>query len=412
MIEYLIESICCTGVLFFVCKLILRGSANYRAIRFMLLLAVVFSLLVPLMHISPNVFGNAKTEQMDSIMKNLNSKSYLAFDEVLENQADDSAGFDFPGFIAGVYFVVCFILLSKYFFGLGMLWIKWKNSERLSYQGHFVRLIDQNIPPFTFLQAIFLNRDAFDSNEFEAGILIHEFAHKKQWHSLDVIFMELVKVFFWFNPFIYFFLKRIKANHEYLADEFVLSKGIDAGNYMNLLLEYSTQGKVLQLTSGFNHQLLKNRLMMLAKFQEKKPDRYRILFILPVFLMLFTATAFTNSSIPQNDLLPGHEVKDALENLGTITGDQIFWSAENKRIYIIGRKVKINHGENNVNGSGKFSYLGTVDYFVFNGGEVKMGSTIKINGKTCRVVKLSSSEAQAKYGDKGKNGAVEIELAV
>ncbi len=52
--------------------------------------------------------------------------------------------------------------------------------------------------------------------------MLHEEAHASQKHSLDILFVELLQIIFWFNPLFYFIKRSIKLNHEFLADRAVL----------------------------------------------------------------------------------------------------------------------------------------------------------------------------------------------
>jgi len=52
----------------------------------------------------------------------------------------------------------------------------------------------------------------------------HELTHTKQLHTIDIIFIELVVVFFWWIPFIYLLRNTAKLNHEFLADKGVCKK--------------------------------------------------------------------------------------------------------------------------------------------------------------------------------------------
>lgn len=95
---------------------------------------------------------------------------------------------------------------------------------------------------------------------------------------------------------------------------------------------------------------------------------------------------------------------------GTFTASSLFWSAENKVLYFKGA-VKVNIGSNNFHGDGTFSFLGPVAYLVVDGKPVAPGSAVNLGKQKYKLVSLNSREAANKYGEKGRNGAVEISVA-
>lgn len=64
--------------------------------------------------------------------------------------------------------------------------------------------------------------------EDEEVILIHERAHLRLRHSLDLLAADLAGCLQWFNPAMWLLRREIRAIHEYEADEAVLASGVDA----------------------------------------------------------------------------------------------------------------------------------------------------------------------------------------
>ena len=63
----------------------------------------------------------------------------------------------------------------------------------------------------------------------------HELFHIQQKHSWDIIYLELLTIICWLNPFFYFIKKEIKVIHEFLADQYA-SDQQNKGEYAELLL--------------------------------------------------------------------------------------------------------------------------------------------------------------------------------
>jgi TonB family protein len=136
---------------------------------------------------------------------------------------------------------------------------------------------------FSFFNLVFMSSSAAQTDQSNQ-ILQHEMAHAQQWHSLDIMIIQLVKIFQWFNPFIYLTEKSLQETHEYLADEAVLEQDGQSDRYRLLLLTrvFGVQPGIL---SFFNYSLIKNRLTMMTK--EKSPLRNRLKYLAVMPLILF-----------------------------------------------------------------------------------------------------------------------------
>ena len=78
-----------------------------------------------------------------------------------------------------------------------MLILKGRRSPKVRYQGQELRLWNADTNPFTFLSSIYVSKADFHRQAVPLELLQHELAHKQQRHTLDVLAIELVSVFFW-----------------------------------------------------------------------------------------------------------------------------------------------------------------------------------------------------------------------
>ena len=65
--------------------------------------------------------------------------------------------------------------------------------------GMKVRMLRGTLGPFSFFRWIFVNRESVKSDETKE-ILAHERTHVGQWHSVDVLLMEVLTAVCWWNP--------------------------------------------------------------------------------------------------------------------------------------------------------------------------------------------------------------------
>lgn len=301
-----------------------------------------------------------------------------------------------------LYAIITALLLVKFCFNLYSLLSGRLVLDRVLYNGEQLALVDIKIVPFSFLRTIYINRETFDNGKIDHELVLHESGHVSQLHSLDIIFLELAQVFYWFNPFVFLFKKLIKVNHEYLADEFVVKSGSSKIDYSNKLINYTSLGKTLNLASAFNYSLIKNRLIMLSKYGQKRPIFYRLSLFAPIIVTLFITTAFSNPENVSIGLIDKQEQ-------GFFYADTLFWSEEDQKVYFKGN-VKVKYGQNDFKGEGSFSFLGKVNLLIIYDRPATLNSSIELSGKKYEIITLSEKEAQKKYGSKGEFGAVEIKI--
>jgi TonB family protein len=121
-----------------------------------------------------------------------------------------------------------------------------------------------------------------DYEENGHNILLHEQAHIACCHSWDVLWLSLVEVLQWFNPFIWMLSKEMQDVHEYEADLCVLRKGINAKDYQLLIIQKAAGPSSSAFANGFNHSSLKKRITMMIKEKSNPWARAKYLYLLPV----------------------------------------------------------------------------------------------------------------------------------
>ena len=144
--------------------------------------------------------------------------------------------------------------------------------------------------PFSFFNIVFIN-PKFHTQEDLPEILAHEKVHIRENHWFDLLFIELLTVIFWFNPFIWFFERSIKQNHEYLADKGVLAQGHSTGRYQALLINQLMGMQIIGITNNLNFALNTNRLKMMTKKKTSANRRIRFAWALPAIALLLFAFA-------------------------------------------------------------------------------------------------------------------------
>ncbi|MEM6841534.1 MAG: M56 family metallopeptidase [Bacteroidota bacterium] len=116
--------------------------------------------------------------------------------------------------------------------------------------------------PFSFLNSIFVHQDVVQSEDF-GQILAHEKVHIREWHSVDLLFVQLSAAVLWFNPVIWQLIKSLKTTHEYIADKKTIDQGYSLVAYQTLLLRQLVSTNSYGLIHNFNLSFIKKRITMM-----------------------------------------------------------------------------------------------------------------------------------------------------
>jgi hypothetical protein len=185
------------------------------------------------------------------------------------------------------------------------------------------------VPPHTFLNYIFFNKEKYEAHEIPKEVFLHEETHAKEKHALDILFVEVLQILFWFNPLLYFVKKDIKLNHEFLADKAVLKNGVALENYQNTLLAFSSHASEPQLANAINYSSIKKRFTVMKTHTSKHAIWLRSLILLPLLAILiysFSSTKLVEKDMASESSIANHTARsieiDVIEN-GTYEIDGI-----------------------------------------------------------------------------------------
>jgi TonB family protein len=157
---------------------------------------------------------------------------------------------------------------------------------------------------FSFFSYVFVNPSVTDLETKE--IMNHELVHIRQKHWVDLVLVELLCMMQWFNPLVWIYVRFIRQNHEYLADEVALQRTSDPAIYRAALLNQIVGSPVVSLANSFNYSLNKKRFNMMKNIISSPYRKMKILLILPVFAIVLYSFA-----------KPDYKYINADENLGT-----------------------------------------------------------------------------------------------
>ena len=277
METYIYKMIALSAIFILLYFVFLEKEKNHRFKRFYLLSSVLFSVFIPLISIP---YGSI--EVVESISQNNAELMILPETKLVEPSI-----FTKENLLWAIYIVGFSLLFLKFSLGIFKLIKDIKFSEKIK-QDHYQFILKQNkFTPYSFWNAIFLNKSEFLEGKIDYKIILHEKAHVNQKHSIDVIFIEIMLCVFWFNPAFYFYKKAMVTNHEFLADEVVLSQNKDIISYQKLILDELISEKIL-FTHPFNLHNTKKRIVMMTN-KLTKIAKLKSYLTLPISALLFFA---------------------------------------------------------------------------------------------------------------------------
>lgn len=209
-----------------------------------------------------------------------------------------------------------------------------KRSKKYRLKGIVYCNPQKNTAVFSYFNYIVINEENYNAEQYKQ-IIQHEEAHCKQWHSIDILLIEILHVLLWINPLVLLLKKHLKLNLEYMADEAVIASGIHVKNYQYYILEKSMKSANLFLANSFNASKIKQRIWMINK---ERPSNIRLLKYSTLIPLLFSIYIILQSSY--NIQKP--ESNNALYKLySTLTGYYQFINAKHVLIHIINRDGKL-----------------------------------------------------------------------
>lgn len=205
-----------------------------------------------------------------------------------------------------------------------------------------------NTAGFSAMGHIFINR-ILDNTEAEE-IIKHEQNHLENNHFLDILFIEVVLIFQWFNPFIYLFNRSLRAIHEYQADQECLREGMPVKSYQNLLLSNVFRSGKINISNCFSYpSLIRKRMIMMSKEPSGNFSSLKILLVIPVtalFLSVISACEKIINTGKPTEMKENIQIKT--DPVGKEAPVQIFVVVDKMPVYPGGDKAMMNFIYSNI----------------------------------------------------------------
>ncbi len=268
MYSFIIKSNILLIIIFLTYSLFFRNDSHFKFTRIFLLAGIFVSLVFPLIHIS---FSSGNFTQLVS--------NYSLEAISINPQSKIQESFSVFTYIKFLYILISALLLIRFLYNIAKIFrIKAKSVKQQD-----IYVIDNNFGNFSFFGWIFIRREDFYS-EHKHSIIRHEQIHSECLHSLDNILLELLTVFFWFNPFVWLYRSELKKIHEFIVDKEIISLGIDSTQYKKMLVEQAI-GRSFVLADNFNKLLILKRLKMMKTKTSNTAHLVKVSLTLPLIIL-------------------------------------------------------------------------------------------------------------------------------
>ncbi len=330
-LNYFIKSAGILTLFYVVYILVLRKDTYFSAKRFYLLTGVIAALTLPLITFTTiTLIERAPLTQTTNIAQFITSATSSSL------PVAEAEPFNWVLLLMSIYILGACIFLFKFFLQLFSL-VRLLKSHNYKRVGPYKFIeSDREIAPFSFFNYIVFNPNTHSPEELKM-ILQHEKIHASQWHSIDLLFANLMRAFQWINPFSWLYKISLEANLEFLADTQTVEKIDNKIQYQLTLVKASSSLPVPALTNNFYQSFIKKRIIMLNKASSNKYNQLKLIAVLPalaLFLWSFNTvevikykeadTPISNNSKTVNATLISEE-KNA------ITDDAVMTSANHNK---------------------------------------------------------------------------------
>jgi len=274
------------SVLYTVYYLTVKNENFFRLNRFILLIILFLSFILPLL----------PTSGLTGPLQTASGAVGSALDAGVASNETEVAKFDdeiqirrLSGILTSVMaFYLCgvFFLVYRFFNQVSNVIMLIENSDKVREGSIYFRDPGENIPPFSFFNSIVINRVQHNEDELEQ-IIAHEKAHVRQLHSIDIFLAELTSLVLWGNPFAKAMKDTIRMNLEFLADQDVLKQGFDKEAYQWSIVAPYMRQHVYPLTNLYNSRP-RQRIERMNASQRSLIHLYKYTFIIPVIACLYS----------------------------------------------------------------------------------------------------------------------------
>ncbi|MDT0556354.1 M56 family metallopeptidase [Patiriisocius hiemis] len=326
MIHYILQIIAFQLVFLLVYDIFLKKETFFNWNRLYLLVTPILSFVLPLIKIDAirQQIPENYIVQLPAVI--IGEKT----NEVLVNTNNVSNSFSFE--IIHLWYLGITITGTILLVKLIRLYLLKQRGVTKIIEGHEIILLPKTDVAFTFFNTIFIGETLTPTQQ--KTIIAHELIHVQQYHSIDLLFFEILRIIFWFNPLVYVYQNRTAVLQEYIADAEVTKAKNKKDYYQSLLSQVFDTSVVSFTNTFFKHSLIKNRIIMIQKSKSKKIFQLKYLLLVPLVFGMLVYTSCSDdktgvseeanqvSSSDTEIMTKINELSEAIMKKGNLTDEE------------------------------------------------------------------------------------------
>ncbi|WP_308590049.1 TonB family protein [uncultured Prevotella sp.] len=284
---YSVKVAVCLALFYLFHKLLMSRDTFHTFNRFAILSMMLLSLVLPLVHLSldSETGINRGTVALEGL---------VAQTVVADGGNGVGEGLTLTQVLLAAYVLGVVLFVGKALLSVGSLLRLIRRARCVEVRnGIRIYTMQGDISPFSWFRYIIMSEKDWLENRRE--IVLHEMAHIRRCHSMDVAVCNMMIVFQWYNPAAWLLKRELQTVHEYEADEAVLSAGVDATHYQMLLIRKAVGERLFSMANNLNHNSLKKRITMMKIKRTNPVQKAKIAFVLPLAAM--TVAAFASQKV-------------------------------------------------------------------------------------------------------------------
>lgn len=278
---------------------VFMSRENFHALnRIIILASVALSFVLPLLKLP--AFSNTNNGE------DVTPDATVGLGGIVAEFAGETESFSVWNYVPYIFAAGAAVFFLRFLVSTVSIAVKAVAGEKITLKTGVKLIISEAVKsPVSWLRYIFMNRRDLDENRRE--ILVHETAHIRYGHSIDLIFMDLACCLQWFNPAVWLFRKELCAVHEFQADKAVLAEGFNEKEYQTLLIKKAAGRKWSSVASSLNHSNLKLRFTMMSNQRKSAAATFKALF--PVAVAALCAFTLSDCNSEKETLQDSEVVK-------------------------------------------------------------------------------------------------------
>ena len=284
---YSVKVAVCLALFYLFHKLLMSRDTFHTFNRFAILSMMLLSLVLPLVHLSLD--SEAGINRGTVALEGLVAQTVVA-----DGGSGVGEGLSLTQVLLAAYVLGVVLFVGKALLSVGSLLRLIRRASCVEVRnGIRIYTMQGDISPFSWFRYIIMSEKDWQENRRE--IVLHEMAHIRRCHSMDVAVCNMMIVFQWYNPAAWLLKRELQTLHEYEADEAVLSAGVDATHYQMLLIRKAVGERLFSMANNLNHNSLKKRITMMKIKRTNPMQKAKIAFVLPLAAM--TVAAFASQKV-------------------------------------------------------------------------------------------------------------------